>query len=92
VIDGLARLDDVLEVVPSVAGLHVCARFRDPGTDDRAVARGAAARGVRVESLSSHFRELPARSGLAIGFGGTDAEELPDAMRRLEQAVRAHAC
>jgi GntR family transcriptional regulator/MocR family aminotransferase len=89
VLEGLARLDDVLDVVTSVAGLHVCAVFGDRATDDRAVVARAAARGVRVDRLSSRFRDCPPRPGLAVGFGGIDADALPDAMRRLEQAVRS---
>ncbi len=88
VLDGLAGLGDLLEVVPSVAGLHLCATFRDPSTDDAAVVTRAAARGVRVEGLSHHHRDQPVRPGLAIGFGGIDAEAIPDAMSRLEQGVR----
>jgi GntR family transcriptional regulator/MocR family aminotransferase len=87
VLAGLAGLDDVLEVVPSVAGLHVAARFRDESIDDRAVLRRAAQRGVRVEALSDHHRDQPARPGLAIGFGGIDTETLPDALTRLREAV-----
>ncbi len=90
-LDGLARLDDVLEVVPSVAGLHVARLFRDGATDDRAVAARAAARGVRVEALSARYRERPPRPGLAVGFGGIDAEAVPDAMRRLERPSAARA-
>jgi GntR family transcriptional regulator/MocR family aminotransferase len=89
VLDGLAGLGDLLEVVPSVAGLHLCATFRDPSTDDAVVVTRAATRGVRVEALSHHHRDQPARPGLAIGFGGIDAESIPDAMSRLEQALRA---
>ena len=89
VLAGLAELDDVLAVVPSVAGLHVCARFRDEATDDLAVVRRAARHGVRVEALTGHHREQPPRPGLAIGFGGTDADEIPDAMARLAPAVRS---
>ncbi|WP_151082370.1 PLP-dependent aminotransferase family protein [Nocardioides cynanchi] len=85
---GLGELDDVLRVVPSVAGLHVCALFRDPQTDDRAVVARAAARGVRVEALSTHFREQPPRAGLVLGFGGVDAQAIPDALRRLVEVVR----
>ena len=72
----------------SVAGLHVCALFRDPTTDDRGVADRAGVHGVRVEALSSRFREQPAHPGLSLGFGGIDAEAVPDAMRLLERAVR----
>jgi GntR family transcriptional regulator/MocR family aminotransferase len=87
VLKGLAELDDVLEVVPSVAGLHVAARFRDEHVDDRAVLRRAAQRGVRVEALSDHHRDQPPRPGLAIGFGGIDTDTIPDAMSRLRDSV-----
>ena len=87
VLDMLGRLDDLLEVVPSVAGLHVAARFRDGTTDDRAVVARAAARGVRVVALSEHHREQPSRPGLTVGFGGIQVAELPDALHRLERAI-----
>lgn len=91
VLQGLARLEDVVDVVPSVAGLHVCARFRDASTDDRAVVARAGARGVRVEALSERYRDVPARPGFSIGYGGIGTDEIPDAMHRLEQAVRGRA-
>ena len=89
VLDGLATLDDVLQVIPSVAGLHVAARFIDESVDDRAVVRRAAQRGVRVEALSDHHSDQPARPGLVVGFGGIGAEEVPDAMTRLKEALPA---
>jgi GntR family transcriptional regulator/MocR family aminotransferase len=89
VLAGLTGLDDVLEVVPSVAGLHLCALFRDGSTDDREVVRRAAGRGVRVEALSTHHRSVAVRPGLAIGFGGIDAASVPEAMRRLGDALRS---
>jgi GntR family transcriptional regulator / MocR family aminotransferase len=85
---GLGDLDDVLDVVPSVAGLHVCAHFRDRETDDRSVVARAAARGVRLEALSERYREQTPRPGLVLGFGGIDAEALPDALRRLTGVLR----
>jgi GntR family transcriptional regulator/MocR family aminotransferase len=87
VLEALAGLDDLLRVVPSVAGLHVAARFRDESMDDRVVVRRAARRGVRLEALSDHHRDQPPRPGLAIGFGGVDADTIPDAMSRLRDAV-----
>jgi GntR family transcriptional regulator/MocR family aminotransferase len=89
VLEGLAGLADVLQVVPSVAGLHVACRFHDAAVDDRAVVRRAARRGVRVEALSDHHRDQPSRPGLVIGFSGIDADSVPDAMARLAAAVRA---
>jgi GntR family transcriptional regulator / MocR family aminotransferase len=85
----LGELDDLLDVVPSVAGLHVCATFREQATDDRAVVARAAARGVRVQALSDHYREQDACSGLVLGFGGIDADALPDALRRLTAVLTA---
>jgi GntR family transcriptional regulator/MocR family aminotransferase len=87
-LEGLARLDDLLETVPSVAGLHVSARFLDATTDDAAVVARAAARGVRVEALSAYHREQPVRPGLALGFAGVEPDAFPDALVRLEAAIR----
>jgi GntR family transcriptional regulator/MocR family aminotransferase len=84
---GLSRLDDRLEVVPSVAGLHVSARFRDPGIDDVAAVARVASRGVRVEALSAYHRHAPVRPGLALGFAGVEADAVPDALARLETAL-----
>jgi GntR family transcriptional regulator/MocR family aminotransferase len=90
-LEGLARLDDVIEVVPSVAGLHLAAHFRDPAVDDRSVVRRAARNGVRVQALSDHYRFEPERPGLVVGLAGIDADALPDALARLEGAVRSQA-
>jgi GntR family transcriptional regulator/MocR family aminotransferase len=88
VLEGLAALDDVLDVVPSVAGLHVAARFRDAEVDDREVVRRAARRGVRVEALTEHHHGGSSpRPGLVIGFAGVDADAVADAMSRLRSAV-----
>ncbi len=90
-LEGLGGLDEVLEVVPSVAGLHVSARFRDPDTDDLAVVRRAAALGVRVKALSAYHLHQPVRPGLALGFAGVEPDAIPDALARLEAAIRVHA-
>jgi GntR family transcriptional regulator/MocR family aminotransferase len=87
----LAGHDDVLETVPSVAGLHLCAMFGDPATDDRAVVVDAASHGVRVEALSEHRRDQPTRPGLVLGYGGIDVGALPDALARLDRALAARA-
>jgi len=48
----------------------------------------AAARGVRVEALSAYHREQPVRPGLALGFAGVEPDAFPDALVRLEAAIR----
>ena len=90
-LEELAGLDDLLEVVPSVAGLHVSAHFRDPGTDDTAAVARVAARGVRVEALSRYHRQAPVRPGLALGFAGVAVEALPEAVARLAAGLRSGA-
>jgi GntR family transcriptional regulator / MocR family aminotransferase len=65
--DGLA---DWLEVIPSAAGLHLCALMRDPDLHDVAIAEAALAAGVLVEPLSVRHLEQPARHGFAFGVGG----------------------
>ncbi|MBW8731219.1 MAG: PLP-dependent aminotransferase family protein [Terrabacter sp.] len=63
-------LGEWLEVIPSAAGLHVCALLRDPGLDDVLIAEAALAAGVFVEPLSVRHLEQPARHGFAFGVGG----------------------
>ena len=79
--------NDWLTLVPSVAGLHLCLRFRDPAVDDRAVVARAAARGVRVEPLSQYRLEQPVGPGLVLGYGGIQPDAVPDALARLGQGL-----
>ena len=85
----LSRLDDVLEVVPSVAGLHVCAHFRDQTVDDRSVVAEAARHGVRVEALTPRYFERPPVQGLVMGIGTIEVGAIQDAARRLSRALPA---
>jgi len=87
-----AMLGDVLQAVPSVAGLHVCLLPRDGAVfdSDRAAAE-AAASGVSVQSIARFgFGETPA-SGLMLGFGAIAPADVPDGLRVLARAVaRSH--
>ena len=69
VLDGIERLlGDRLEVVPSAAGLHVTATFRDATIDDAAIVAAALQHGVAIEALSSYSAGEPV-SGLVFGYG-----------------------
>ncbi|HEU5145013.1 MAG TPA: PLP-dependent aminotransferase family protein [Dermatophilaceae bacterium] len=81
------ELGDVLEFVPSVAGLHVTALLRDAAVDDRELAAAVARAGVGVEPLSPRYRGQP-RPGLMLGIGGVDQTRLPDALALVVQTVR----
>jgi GntR family transcriptional regulator / MocR family aminotransferase len=93
VLDLLTRnFADWLEVVPSSAGLHVCARLRaDAAVDiDAAIVR-AADRDVAVESLADYCAKSPGESGLVIGFGGIDVDRIEPGLRRLGAAFEVTA-
>lgn len=87
-LDELGRLGDVLDVVPSVAGLHVCALLRDREADDRTVVARASAVGVGVEPLTARFRDVARRPGLLLGIGGVEARRIPEALWRLGGVLR----
>ncbi|EWT03280.1 GntR family transcriptional regulator [Intrasporangium oryzae NRRL B-24470] len=83
------QLSGVVDVVPSAAGLHVCAVLRDERVSDVDVAEAALAARVRVDPLSVRYGDQPARQGLALGFGAVGAEAIPLVVRRLAGAIDA---
>ena len=85
-----ADFADWLRVVPSAAGLHLCARVApgvDVDVDD--VLRRAAASGVRADSLAQFCAEAPAQAGLVIGYGAVRPDRIDAGMRHLAAAFRA---
>ncbi len=85
----LARwLGDELEPVPSAAGLHLAAVFRDPRVDPCRVARRSAELGVAVQPLSPYFLRRP-RAGLGFGYGAVAPSRIDEGVRRLAAAIRS---
>lgn len=85
----LAReLGAELDVVPSVAGLHLTAVFRAPPVDDEAVVRAARDTGVELNALSRYAVDAPARSGLVLGYGAITVTRIDEGVRRLAACVR----
>ncbi|MCM2422888.1 PLP-dependent aminotransferase family protein [Streptomyces sp. RKAG293] len=83
----LARdFTDLLDIVPSAAGLHLSALL-PLDTDDRTIARRAAARGVGVLGLSG-FGSAGGRSGLVLGYGAIPLEAIDGGLRQLALAIR----
>lgn len=82
-----AELPD-LRVLPSSAGLHLCAELPDAaaGTAHR-VAQAAAVSGVAVETLGAYCAERP-REGLVLGFGAIPLDHIPDGLRVLRATMR----
>jgi GntR family transcriptional regulator / MocR family aminotransferase len=80
---------DLLEVVPSAAGLHVCARLREPRRVDVARAIAAASpHGVRVIQLADYCSRPPDRDGLVIGYGMITVDRIHAGLLELVGALR----
>lgn len=75
------HVDAVGTLVPSFAGLHVTVRVHDAATES-AIARTAAERGVRLDTLADHRIESTT-TGVCLGFGLLGGARLDDALDRL---------
>jgi GntR family transcriptional regulator/MocR family aminotransferase len=81
-------LADLLEIVPSAAGLHLSA-FARTGTREavRAWVQRAEAVGVGLWDLAS-FSTSDSRPGLVLGYGGIPTDRIPEGLRRLRMTAR----
>ncbi|HVU35357.1 MAG TPA: PLP-dependent aminotransferase family protein, partial [Opitutaceae bacterium] len=79
------ELADHLEIVPSVAGLHIAAVARSCSADRmKVVARRAAEAGVAVQELSGFGVDAPGPPGLLLGYGAIPTARIEDGLRRLK--------
>lgn len=78
------HLGKKLQVIGAEAGMHLVALLQ-PGISDVAVSKKAAHMGISVMPLSTCYLKPPTRGGLILGFGGTDARQIHDGMRKLAQ-------
>ncbi|MGW5366457.1 MocR-like pyridoxine biosynthesis transcription factor PdxR [Actinopolymorpha pittospori] len=75
---------DRLRLVPSAAGLHVCARFiHDTPADADQVIERARQSGVAVESLARHYGDRPPEPGLVVGYGAISPTRIGEGLRLL---------
>jgi GntR family transcriptional regulator/MocR family aminotransferase len=87
-LDSLARhCDGVLAVHNADAGLHVATLLPD-GVDDVEVVRRMAERGLAGTALSTCYAGEARRSGLLLGFGGSDEGTLAAATQTLGEILR----
>jgi GntR family transcriptional regulator/MocR family aminotransferase len=87
-LDGLARhCGGVLAVHNADAGLHV-ATLLPEGVDDVEVVRRMAERGLAGTALSTCYAGEARRSGLLLGFGGSDEGTLAAATQTLGEILR----
>ncbi|MFI7641573.1 PLP-dependent aminotransferase family protein [Nonomuraea sp. NPDC049400] len=76
--------DERLLLIPSTAGLHLCARLA-PGVSVRPVP------GLAVESLEAYCGESPAQPGVVLGYGEITRDDIPEGLRRLRMAAAPEA-
>ncbi len=83
------QMGDMTEVTGAEAGLHLVALL-PPGTDDVAVSRRAAEKGISAMPLSICYLKPPARCGLILGYGGANARQIHDGIHKLRMGVQGH--
>jgi len=81
------QMEDMLEVIGAEAGMHLVALL-PPGTNDMAVSRQAAQRGISAIPLSTCYLTRPTRSGLILGYGGTNAHQIYDGISKLKMSAQ----
>jgi GntR family transcriptional regulator/MocR family aminotransferase len=80
------QMGERLEVIGAEAGMHLVALL-PPGVSDIAVSKKAAELGISAMPLSSCYAKPPARGGLILGYGGTDARQIHAGMRKLSMSI-----
>lgn len=81
-----AEFADLLEVIPSAAGLHLSAHLVD-GASSRLdeVLRRARDSDVAVQSLESFAVDRPVRPGLMLGYGAISSDDIVEGLARLRR-------
>jgi GntR family transcriptional regulator/MocR family aminotransferase len=73
-----------LEVIPSVAGLHIAARARSRSADEiNAVIHRASGYGIQVQELSRFASRSRKQYGLVLGYGAIPTARIPEGLRLL---------
>ena len=80
------RIGEKLEVIGAEAGMHLVALL-PVGVSDVAISKRAAEMGISAMPLSSCYAKAPRRGGLVLGYGGTDASQIQNALRRLAMCM-----
>src|SRR5580704_17808456 len=82
------QMGDVLEVIGAEAGMHLVALL-PRGTNDVAVSRKAAQRGISAMPLSTCYLAPPTRGGLILGYGGANSHQIYDGISKLTISVQS---
>jgi GntR family transcriptional regulator/MocR family aminotransferase len=78
------KFGDLVQLVPSIAGLHVAALARTaPAETICAVARKASEAGVEIQEMSRFTVAKPERPGIVLGYGAIPTAKIKEGLRRL---------
>ena len=81
--------DGHLEVIPSVAGIHVSAIARSSSAEElHSAIENALDQGVAVQTLDRFAFERQSPPGLAIGYGAIATSQIGEGLRRLRRCLR----
>jgi GntR family transcriptional regulator/MocR family aminotransferase len=80
------QIGEKLEVIGAEAGMHLVALL-PRGVSDVTVAQKAAQMGISAMPLSACYSKSPARGGLILGYGGADAHQISDGIRKLRLSI-----
>jgi GntR family transcriptional regulator / MocR family aminotransferase len=80
------HMGDMLEVIGAEAGMHLAALL-PRATNDVAASKKAAQMGISAIPLSTCYLEPPTRAGLILGYGGTNAHQIHEGIRKLRMGV-----
>jgi GntR family transcriptional regulator/MocR family aminotransferase len=82
------QMGDTTDVIGAEAGMHLVLLL-PRGTHDVAVSRRAAEKGVSAMPLSTCYLKPTTRGGLVLGYGGVDARQTHDGVRKLKMSVHS---
>jgi GntR family transcriptional regulator/MocR family aminotransferase len=80
------QMGEITEVIGAEAGMHLVALLPS-GIDDVAVCMKAAQKAVSAIPLSTCYLKPPTRGGLILGYGGANAHQIHDGIRKLRMSV-----
>jgi GntR family transcriptional regulator/MocR family aminotransferase len=80
------HMGDRLEVIGAEAGMHLVALL-PLGVDDVEISSKAAQKGISAIPLSSCYLTPPTRGGLILGYGGANAHQIHDGIRKLRMSL-----
>jgi DNA-binding transcriptional MocR family regulator len=80
------QLRDNLTIMGDQAGMHL-AIFLARSRDDRKIAATAARQSLWLSALSSSYVGRTPRHGFVLGFGNTNAKDIPKAVQHLKKLI-----